>query len=111
EGTPIDGMPEAAGNFFAKDLAEATPAQAATLIGMIQAPTLYDPRRHPDACRTRRDVVLAVMKRAGAIDDATYAAAIAAPIQITKPPGLRRAPYFTAYVTAFVAKIPGFDGH
>ena len=24
------------------------PAQAATLIGMIQAPTLYDPRRHPD---------------------------------------------------------------
>jgi penicillin-binding protein 1B len=111
EGTPIDGMPQAARYFFNKDLSEVTPAEAATLIGMIQAPTLYDPRRHPDNCRKRRDVVLGVMKGAGVIDGATYAAAIATPIQITKPPGLRRAPYFTDYVTAFVTKIPGFDGH
>ncbi len=111
EGTPIDGMPQAARYFFNKDLSEVTPAEAATLIGMIQAPTLYDPRRHADACRKRRDVVLGVMKRAGTIDDATYAAAVATPIQITKPPGLRRAPYFTDYVTAFVTRIPRFDGH
>ena len=111
DGTPIDGMPQAARYFFNKDLSEVTPAEAATLIGMIQAPTLYDPRRHPDKCRRRRDVVLGVMKRAGAIDDSTYAAAVATPIQITKPPGLRRAPYFTDYVTAFVSRIPGFDGH
>jgi penicillin-binding protein 1B len=111
EGTPIDGMPQAARYFFNKDLSEVTPAEAATLIGMIQAPTLYDPRRHPDNCRKRRDTVLGVMRQAGVIDDATYAAAIATPIQITKPPGLRRAPYFTDYVTAFVTRIPGFDGH
>ena len=111
EGTPIEGMPQAARYFFNKDLSEVTPAEAATLIGMIQAPTLYDPRRHPDACRRRRDVVLGVMKNAGVIDDATYAAAVATPIQITKPPGLRRAPYFTDYVSAFVNKIPGFNGH
>ncbi len=111
EGTPIDGMPQAARYFFNKDLSEVTPAEAATLIGMIQAPTLYDPRRHPDTCRKRRDIVLGVMKHAGVIDDAAYTAAIATPIQITKPPGLRRAPYFTDYVTAFVNRIPGFDGH
>ncbi|MGB8681394.1 MAG: PBP1A family penicillin-binding protein [Candidatus Binatus sp.] len=111
DGTPIDGMPQAARYFFNKDLSEVTPAEAATLIGMIQAPTLYDPRRHPDTCRKRRDVVLGVMKHAGVIDDATYATALATPIQITKPPGLRRAPYFTDYVTAFVNRIPGFDGH
>src|SRR5271154_971545 len=111
QGTPIDGMPQAARYFFNKDLSEVTPAEAATLIGMIQAPTLYDPRRHPDTCLKRRDVVLGVMKQAGVIDDATYTAALATPIQITKPPGLRRAPYFTDYVTAFVTKIPGFDGH
>jgi len=110
EGTPIDGMPQAARYFFNKDLSEVTPAEAATLIGMIQAPTLYDPRRHPDSCRKRRDLVLGVMKHAGVIDDPTYTAAIATPIQITKPPGLRRAPYFTDYVTAFVNRIPGFDG-
>jgi len=110
EGTPIDGMPQAARYFFNKDLGEVTPAEAATLIGMIQAPTLYDPRRHPDACRARRDIVLGVMKNAGVIDDATFAAAVATPIQIVKPPGLRRAPYFTDYVTAFVSRIPGFNG-
>src|SRR5277367_4568877 len=109
-GTPIDGMPQAARYFFNKDLAEVTPAEAAALIGMIQAPTLYDPRRHPDTCRKRRDVVLGVMKYAGVIDDATFAAAVATPIKITKPPGLRRAPYFTDYVTAFVSRIPGFNG-
>src|SRR5260370_40602649 len=78
---------------------------------MCKAPTLYDPRRHPDNCRKRRDIVLGVMKGGGGIDEPTYTAAIATPIQITKPPGLRRAPYFTDYVTAFVTKIPGFDGH
>ena len=111
DGSPIEGMPQAARYFFNKDLSEVTPAEAATLIGMIQAPTLYDPRRHPDYCRKRRDVVLGVMKSAGVIDDATYKVAIATPIQITKPLGLRRAPYFTDYVIAFVNKIPGFDGH
>src|SRR5882757_8207171 len=111
EGTPIEGMPQAARYFFNKDLSKATPAEAATLIGMIQAPTLYDPRRHPENCRKRRDIVLSVMKNAGVIDDATFTAAVATPIQITKPPGLRRAPYFTDYVTAFVNRIPGFNGH
>ncbi len=111
EGTPIEGMPQAARYFFNKDLGQVTPAEAATLIGMVQAPTMYDPRRHPEACRRRRDVVLGVMKRAGAIDDATYAAAIASPIKISKPPGLRRAPYFTDYVISMVNRIPGFNGN
>ena len=59
DGTPIYGMPLAARYFFNKDLHEVTPGEAATLIGMIQAPTLYDPRRHPEKCRKRRDTVLA----------------------------------------------------
>ncbi|MGO9451601.1 MAG: PBP1A family penicillin-binding protein [Candidatus Binataceae bacterium] len=109
-GTPIEGMPQAARYLFNKDLREVSPAEAAALIGMIQAPTLYDPRRHPDACRVRRDTVLAVMKQAGVIDDATYRTAVASPIDVTKPPGLRRAPYFTDYVTSIVQKIPGLNG-
>src|SRR5216684_331589 len=111
EGTPIEGMPQAARYFFNKDLGQVTPAEAATLIGMVQAPTMYDPRRHPEACQRRRDVVLGVMKRAGVIDDATYAAAITSSVKITKPPGLRRAPYFTDYVISMVNRIPGFNGN
>ena len=111
DGTPIAGMPLAARYLFNKDLREVTPAQAATLIGMIQAPTMYDPRRHPAAARERRDLVLAIMQRAGLIDGSQYAAAAAAPVQVAKTPGLRRAPYFTDYVISRVEQIPGFNGN
>jgi len=111
DGTPIEGMPLAARYFFSKDLREVTPVEAATLIGMIQAPTAYDPRRHPDLCRKRRDTVMVIMRVNDLIDQATYTAAIASLVQVAKMPGLRRAPYFTDYVTAFVKRIPGFDGH
>ena len=111
DGTPIDGMPLAARYFFNKDLREVSPAEAATLIGMIQAPSLYDPRRHPENCRARRDIVLAVMHRAGVLDDAAYAEALATPLVIIPPPGLRRAPYFTDYVTSLVRSIPGLGAN
>ncbi len=111
DGTPIEGMPQAARLFFNKDLAEVTPAEAAVLIGMVRAPTAYDPRRHPDACVIRRNTVLGGMFRAGVIDEDQYRTAVATPLTVVKPPGLRRAPYFTDYVTAFVAHIPGFNGN
>jgi penicillin-binding protein 1B len=111
DGTPIEGMPLAARYFFNKDLHEVTPVEAATLIGMIQAPTAYDPRRHPDLCRKRRDTVLVIMRVHDLIDQPTYIAATAALVQVAKMPGLRRAPYFTDYVTAFVNRLPGVSGH
>ncbi len=104
-GAPIYGLPLAARYFFNKDLSEVTPAEAATLVGMIQAPTLYDPRRHPEAARVRRDTVLALMRRAGALDDAQYSEAIATPITTIEAPGLRRAPYFTDYVIGVIRRM------
>jgi penicillin-binding protein 1B len=110
QGTPIYGMPLAARYFFNRDLRQVTPAEAATLIGMIQAPSNDDPRRHPDAARKRRDTVLGLMRRAGALDQNSYEAALAQPIVTVPAPGLRRAPYFTDYVTAQVAKLPAVNG-
>ncbi len=110
-GAPLYGMPLAARYFFNKDLREVTPAEAATLIGMIRGPSLYDPRRHPEACRARRDTVLSLIEQAGVIDPETYEAARASPLTIVKDAGSRHAPYFTDYVTALVTAIPGFDGN
>ncbi|MBF6560360.1 MAG: transglycosylase domain-containing protein [Candidatus Binataceae bacterium] len=110
DGTPIYGLPLAARYFFNKDLRAISPAEAATLIGMIQAPTLFDPRRHPDACRTRRDLVLGLMHKADAISDAEFTEAIATPVTTIKAPGLRRAPYFTDYVISQMRRIPGASG-
>ena len=111
EGTPIYGLPLAARYFFGKDLRAVSPSEAATLIGMIQAPTLDDPRRHADAARARRDTVLALMRRAHAITDAQYDQAMAQAVATIKPAGLRRARYFTDYVIANVKKIPGAGGN
>jgi 1A family penicillin-binding protein len=105
DGTPIYGLPLAARYFFNKDLRELTPAETATLIGMIQAPTLYDPRRHEEAARSRRGTVLSVMRRAGAVDEVQYQTAMAQPVETVKAPGIRRAPYFTDYVSAQVSKL------
>lgn len=111
DGSPIIGLPLAARYFFNRDLSQVTPAQAATLIGMIRAPTLYDPRLHPRQCRQRRDTVLKVMRNAGVISGRVYLAAVESPVTVAKAPGLRRAPYFTDYVTQFVKSIPGLNGN
>jgi penicillin-binding protein 1B len=110
QGTPIYGMPLAARYFFNKDLRRVTPAEAATLIGMIQAPSSDDPRRHPDAARQRRNIVLGLMWRAAAVDQIQYDAALAEPVVTVSAPGLRRAPYFTDYVTAQVSRLPAVGG-
>jgi penicillin-binding protein 1B len=111
EGSPIYGLPLAARYFFNKDLRAVSPSEAAILIGMIQAPTLDDPRRHPEASRARRDTVLTLMRRAGAITDAQYAEAVAQPVVAIKSMGLRRARYFTDFVIAQVKKTPGANGN
>ena len=110
QGTPIYGMPLAARYFFNKDLRQVTPAEAATLIGLIQAPSTDDPRRHPDAARQRRNTVLGLMRHAGALDESRYGAALAEPVVTVPAPGLRRAPYFTDYVTAQVSKLAAVSG-
>lgn len=109
-GVPVYGLPMAARYLFNQDLREVTPAQAATLIGMIQAPSLYDPRRHPQLCVRRRDTVLGLMRRAGVIDEATYHQALATPLVVRGAFTVRQAPYFVDYVASQVAAIPGFDG-
>jgi penicillin-binding protein 1B len=111
EGSPIYGLPLAARYFFNKDLRAVSPSEAAILIGMIQAPTLDDPRRYPEASRARRDTVLTLMRHAGAITDAQYAEAVAQPVVAIKSKGLRRARYFTDYVIAQVKKTPGAGGN
>jgi len=110
QGTPIYGLPLAARCFFNKDLRRVSPAEAAILIGMIQAPSTDDPRRHPDAAKQRRNTVLALMKRAGSLDEGSYEAALIEPVATVPAPGLRRAPYFTDYVTAQVSKLPAIGG-
>jgi penicillin-binding protein 1A len=61
------GIRVACKTYFGKDVNIVTEKEAATLIGMLQNPSLYDPRRHPDRCLERRNVVLGQMNKYGYI--------------------------------------------
>ncbi len=66
--------------------------------------------RHPEAAQTRRNTVLNLMRQAHLINDAQFAQSAAEPVMTVKAAGLRRAPYFTDFVTEQVAKLPGVNG-
>lgn len=74
------GIAAAAQTYFGKSLNQLTVAQAATLAGMPQAPSLYNPIIHPHLAAARRSYVLQRMLDLGYIDAATAEAANKAPV-------------------------------
>jgi penicillin-binding protein 1B len=72
--------------FFDKPLAELDAGELALLIGLVKGPSYYDPRRHPDRARTRRNVVLQELADAQLIDTAAAKRAAAGSLGL-RPPG------------------------
>ncbi len=64
------GIGTAAKRFFDTNPKDITLEQAATLIGLLKAPSAYSPRRYPDKAKARRNVVLGQMVRKGFITEA-----------------------------------------
>ncbi len=95
----IHGFGEAAEAYLGKDLSQITLPEAAELAGMIQRPACYDPFRHPDRLRERRNVVLGLMRQNGFIGDRDYALAVEAPLTVAKSAAQSvEAPYFVDLV-------------
>lgn len=55
----IHGFALAARHYYNKPLAELSLAQTAMLVGLVKGPSYYDPWRHEERARTRRNLVLA----------------------------------------------------
>lgn len=66
------GVGAAAQNYFGKPVEELDISEAATLAGLIQAPTRLSPRTDPEAAEDRRRLVLQSMLDAGYITEAQY---------------------------------------
>jgi penicillin-binding protein 1A len=79
------GVAAAARAYFDRDLDQLDLAQAALIAALIQAPSRLDPYDHPGEAQVRRDEVLARMERAGFITAGERAAAVAAPIVLSRP--------------------------
>jgi membrane peptidoglycan carboxypeptidase len=119
-GINLYGVESAANHFFSKHASELTYIEAATLAGVTQSPTAWDPVKNPAASEGRRNTVLRLMKEQGYITVAEYTAGIATPIadtlhvQDTKVgcmaagavvPG---SGYFCDYVTKVMINDPAF---
>jgi penicillin-binding protein 1A len=66
------GVAAAAETFFGKTLDDLTVSEAATLAGVPQAPSKYNPISNPEFATARRGYVLGRMHKLGFIDDAAY---------------------------------------
>lgn len=63
------GVEEASQTYFGKSVSDLNLSEAALLAGLFQAPTAYNPYRHPEAAAERRAIVLRLMKRHGYITE------------------------------------------
>lgn len=76
------GIKSAAKVYFNKDAADLNVEEAATLVGMVQNPSYFNPVRHPERTRARRNVVLDQMRKADMLTDAEYETLTALPLAI-----------------------------
>ena len=76
------GIKTASNVYFSKEPKDLSVNEAATLIGLCKNPSYYNPVRHPDRSRERRNVVLSQMRKAGYLSDAEFEKLSAEPVQL-----------------------------
>ncbi|GEM00411.1 transglycosylase domain-containing protein [Cellulomonas terrae] len=119
-GASVYGAESAAQYYFTKPAKDLTYLEAATIAGVTQSPTKWDPVLNPEASQTRRDSVLGKMRDQGYITDAEYDAGVATPL----PDTMRVTPlkqgcmaagdvipgsgFFCDYVTKVIGNDPAF---
>ena len=109
------GIEAAAHRYFSKSAADLTLPEAATLAGIVQQPTAYDPLRNPDLSTKRRNVVLQKMASQGYISASTADDVSLTPMgELIKPSITPNgctssyAPYFCFYVLNELKNDPTF---
>ena len=94
------GVETASRRYFGKSVRDLNVAEAAILASLPKGPERYNPRRYPERAVQRRNTVLELMRRAGALSDADASLARAYPLRLAKRHGGtgETAPYFVEYV-------------
>jgi penicillin-binding protein 1A len=99
-GSGAYGVETASQRYFGKSVRDLNLAEAATLAALPKAPGRYDPRRFPERAIQRRNTILELMRREGAISDADASLAKAYPLRLAH--GARAssdvAPYYVEWI-------------
>ena len=89
----IHGFGLGASYYFAQPLQELQLQHHALLAGMVKGPSYFDPRRHPERAKQRRDLVLKVLLDEGKISEADYLLAVNAPLGVVEKGTLTKEAY------------------
>jgi len=102
----IHGVAAGSEFWFGRELSALRTEDIALLIGIIQGPGYWDPRRNPERALIRRAVVLDVFAETGLIKPAEAARAKGAPLGVSSKPGVarNRAPAFLDLVKRQLAR-------
>ena len=92
-GQAVHGVAAASDFWFGRELDQLGAAEIALLVGLIKGPSIYDPRRQPEAAKARRDLVLGQMHETGIIDAAEFRRAKAQPLGVVAAASLSRNRY------------------
>ena len=95
----IHGVAEAARLFFARDIANVSLAEAATIAGVIQSPSRLSPFNNPDRARDRRNVVLRAMAETGFVSTDAADRTVREPLTIVARALEAEAPYFVDHLS------------
>ncbi len=102
-GAGTTGIEAASLRYFGKPSRALSIAEAALLCGLPQAPSAYNPLRHPERAKARQLQVLERMHVNGALDDAAYEAAVAEPLIYVDAVARPAAMHFTDMVLSTAA--------
>ena len=83
-GNMSSGIKSAAKTYFDKTPEELLPQESALLVGMLKAPSAYNPRRNPENALNRRNTVLSQMKKYGFLEEEEFAELREKPIDMSK---------------------------
>lgn len=76
------GVGSASRFYFGKEPKELTLPECASIAAITQSPARYDPSRHPESNKKRRDCILYEMLVQGYITDGDYRAAVESPVSV-----------------------------
>lgn len=89
----IHGFGTAAQFYFARPLNELRVDQLALLVGLVKGASFYNPRKHPDRAKARRNLVITKMLEQGYLDKTTAEKAKSAPLDVVANPNWSSARY------------------
>lgn len=99
------GVKSAAQVYFGKELSELTLAECASLIGITNNPSIYDPYLNPEKNKERQEIILSEMLEQGYIEQPEYEDAVAQQLVLKNTSGEQDDETESEYYSYFIDQV------